>query len=388
MRRYYGRFTAISDPAPTIARCLASINGEQILLGRSRYSSQHGVHQLSRRVSSDASLITTHSSSSTTTTGTTKIITPDERAGSTILNAPRPLFPWRHEVDPLPSVAFSPFRRRDGTRTFLDLAVENIITNIVAFGGLQIPWYKVLGNTWRNDLANSAAFAFSQSVTAVLNSAYRVPWNDDTDHDDLLVNFDSQNESNDKKYNTNNTDCPDVEDMLDELLVQKYQAAHEYGRDQIRVKLQMRPVTAQLNFLFGAPHLTRAEVRQDPSLQQKIPGLFLEAAEVSGGRNFVKFVTSWSEEMMMEQMNRRNEPIVSTTILAQVQVCCDEVFSVRDVATGALLQGDGDDAFRPVFHLVHLEMIVDYNMETGELHKGNWIITDWDDLLDGNIWFM
>eukprot|EP00984_Skeletonema_dohrnii_P028354 scaffold18322_cov96-Skeletonema_dohrnii-CCMP3373.AAC.6 len=74
------------------------------------------------------------------------------------------------------------------------------------------------------------------------------------------------------------------------------------------------------------------------------------------------------------------------TIIAQVSIHCREVFCVKDVATGEILQGYDDQNPRDVTHLVRFEIVVEDELEP-ELKVGRWQITDWDDLLDGNVWF-
>lgn len=342
------------------------------------------------------------SSSSTSTTATADTISATaENLHAKILNSPpQAFFPWRHDINPLQSVVYNPLGGKLTKPTWRDWIVVDVITNMVAVGGLGVPWYKAFAHSWRHDLANSAAFAFSQSVDAVLTSSYRIPWNSDASStatdEELFVSFDSTKSTNGgndhpdgktEHAGADNNEYPNVEDMLDERLVRQYQAAHEYGRDHIRVKLQMRPTSAHLHNLFGIPFLTREEVRHNPSLQDKYSSFLLSMTGV-GTYQIIQAANKWLEHMMIEQMERRSEPIVSTTLMAQVLVHCDEVFSVHDIHTGMLLQGDADGAFHPVIHLVRLEMVIEYNLETSEWQQGHWIITDWDEILEGNIWFL
>jgi hypothetical protein len=81
---------------------------------------------------------------------------------------------------------------------------------------------------------------------------------------------------------------------------------------------------------------------------------------------------------------------LESTIVAQVLIECDEIFSVTDLTTGKIIQGDGE--LRRVPHVVRLEVVVDTQKKYGERGShnelGSWQITDWDDLLDGNIWYL
>jgi hypothetical protein len=63
---------------------------------------------------------------------------------------------------------------------------------------------------------------------------------------------------------------------------------------------------------------------------------------------------------------------------------------VKDLSTGAILQGSEDEKFRKVFHLVRFEMVVDTIPRTHpivpfEMVPRNWQITDIDDHLEGNL---
>jgi len=83
-----------------------------------------------------------------------------------------------------------------------------------------------------------------------------------------------------------------------------------------------------------------------------------------------------------------DEGVIQMTVVAQAVIECDEVFYVRDVGSGEIVQGDGDGKVNEVLHLVRFEMVVDWDWQRREMHTGNWQITDWDDLLDGNIYYL
>lgn len=389
-----------------MVRWLASHHGKRRLVGRSWYSALPHVRPQPFAADPDV-----NSRSNSATNINNDSIPPSSKDGhSTVrrlrnVHGPRPRFPWRHDLDPLPRLVST--QRDLGGRTGVlvvlpqpyDNWVVNFVTCLVANGGLGIPWYQMFGTTWRNELANAAAFAFGQSVSAVLSHAYQVPWNETSDaaEDDgnVMVNFDSNNATYQQKEDKEDDTILDLSSMLDERLVRCYQSAHDQGRDQIRVQLRMRPVVARLDNVIAVPFLTRAEVAKDPSLQQKFREMILTAegygGDVSTYQSFskiVKFINDKATDMMLEQMQRRDEPIISNTIIAQVVVGCNEAFAVRDVDSDALIQGKEGDGLNPVLHLVRLEMQADYNLETKAWRRGQWIITDWDDILDGNVWFM
>lgn len=80
------------------------------------------------------------------------------------------------------------------------------------------------------------------------------------------------------------------------------------------------------------------------------------------------------------------------TVIMQVLVECDEVFSVTDLNNGKILQGHGDGKIRSIPHVVRLEAVLEVRKDNEgsqeEWVLGKWQITDWDDLLEGNIWFV
>ena len=112
------------------------------------------------------------------------------------------------------------------------------------------------------------------------------------------------------------------------------------------------------------------------------------------------FISQGLQEVMERSATLSSNHMASITIVAQVSIQCKEIFCVRDVDSGVVLQGC-EDVQRPrdVTHLVRFEMVVrerlvdaDSNVEEDEdgkwkIEMGRWQITDWDDLLDGNVFF-
>ena len=80
--------------------------------------------------------------------------------------------------------------------------------------------------------------------------------------------------------------------------------------------------------------------------------------------------------------------MLESTIIAQVAIHCREAFSVIDTGLGEVVQGDPDGKPIDVTHLVRFEMVVQASVQGGPSTLGKWQITDWDDLLDGNVWYM
>jgi hypothetical protein len=91
--------------------------------------------------------------------------------------------------------------------------------------------------------------------------------------------------------------------------------------------------------------------------------------------------------MAKKQMRRRGDKKMQMTIVAQVAVQCDEIFLVKDLESDTVLQGDASGEMTDVTHLVRFEIVVDIDSQTGKSEIGRWKITDWDDLLDGNVFW-
>jgi hypothetical protein len=194
-------------------------------------------------------------------------------------------------------------------------------------------------------------------------------------------------------------DAPELEFMMEEKLRKLYKASHEFGRDQMQIVLQTEPIDCELVSLMTIPFLTREAVKKDHSLLHSYRKVYraLTEGKVDG---FDSESTSYFEllkasyQQMIEFGRTRVQVqddvgILESTVIAQVLVTCDEKFSVTDVATGTLVQGNG--ATQTVTHLVRLEVVVQQKFQLGGkgmTEVGSWQIVDWDDLLGGNLWFV
>jgi len=315
--------------------------------------------------------------------------------------------------------------------------------------GLRRPWGY---GRWKRELEEGFLTAFAMGLQGVLVDVYRAPTSieDEEDEDetgdnkddkkDKLHSDDDDNDDDDadtaysvrmdhtidtpiqdadddrpssttkppttsqKKHNTKNTDTiseiqPNLHDMLETNLQSLYHSAHSTAKSKLNIRLECQPKSASLISIFTVPLLTRDEVTQDPALRNLYPDLYqkllvkaMEEMERSDGR---KTQLSWREvygemkEFVEDKVSSQEEEgVVQMTVVAQAMIECEEVFCVRDVELGAVVQGDKDGKMREVSHLVRFEMVVDWDWQREELQIGNWQITDWDDLLDGNIWYL
>lgn len=318
-----------------------------------------------------------------------------------IATPPRAIFPWRHEVEPLPRLID---REVDGgllgpgvPNTAMPPFGEFLFRHFVfqaAAAQLNIPWYeRLLSSKWKQDLADGSAWAFSRAVAGVLSNTYRVPYDDILSHDDVDFQHTTKfGSSQDEEQ------FPESEFMLDEKLRNLYEAAHDSGKEQMLIHLQMKPMSSKLKSMMFIPFLTRAAVKDCPALRHTFRNMAMQLVEKERelGRNLstgeaINISTKQMKELALERVKNHADGygVLEGTVIAQVLVNCNEVFSVKDLATDKLVQGDGQERYIP--HLVRLEMVVEgrfYDNGLSTSHISNWVITDWDDLLGGNLWFI
>ena len=281
----------------------------------------------------------------------------------------------------------------------------SILIHGTAANNLNIPWYALPFSGWKQELADSSAWAFSQAVAGVLSNTYTAPLeriaNDDGDFD---VDFHHTT----RAHSTTKTDDDhaidektlNIDDMLEESLKELYQSAHESGRENIQITLRSKPVSAHFISCFWVPYLTRQQVKEKPNLKrtfQKMQSTVdqklvnMEKATPTS-IDVLRLVFKELDDFSKRQtINHEHYSCVESTVVALVQVECDEIFSVVDLNTDTVLQGHADHKIRRVSHVVRLEQVVNWVMHDTRgffVENGMWQITDWDDLLHGNIFFM
>lgn len=200
--------------------------------------------------------------------------------------------------------------------------------------------------------------------------------------------------------------------MLQRQLRQLYQSAKNHSHpSKVNILLRTIPVSAKIESLFPIFGLSRSLVDDHPHLrhtyrnmlkrlQSKHKEAYLAGRERLNPIEVGSFISQGLQEVMERSATLSSNRMASITIVAQVSIQCKEIFCVRDVDSGVVLQGC-EDVQRPrdVTHLVRFEMVVRERLldadstaeedEDGkwEIEMGRWQITDWDDLLDGNVFF-
>jgi hypothetical protein len=160
------------------------------------------------------------------------------------LHLPRPIFPWRSETELLPR--FIP-----GTPEYAkDIRVPASFRSIVAFCFLNVPWYQLLftGNAHEEDIAHSTSWAFAQAVAGVVSDVYQVPLADIALDDKVNFQFPppegvvlQEGDSDDNKERS------ESESMLARPLRNLFKSAHESGKHQLRIRLEMQPKSTKFH---------------------------------------------------------------------------------------------------------------------------------------------
>lgn len=308
---------------------------------------------------------------------------------------PHVIFPWRHDTELLPRlvVGSDEFKLHGGyygPGDPFNCPIRNMpLFTTFAANLIGVPWYKIPFSGWRQELADSSSWAFTQAVAAMMSNLYRVPFGDiRREEGDIEVDFKhtitTSNTDTEKSVNESETfSSPDLEYMVEEKLRNLYKNAHASGRDQIQIHLQMQTTSVRLLSLMMIPLFTRKESKQQPSTTVPVTKWLMEVASTPPSECVAK---------VQSKLHRYDGYVAyEHTIIAQVLVYCDEVFSVTDLSSGSVLQGYGDGKVRNVPHVVRLETVVEHQLqlekrETKVVIKG-WQITDWDDMLGGNVWF-
>lgn len=194
--------------------------------------------------------------------------------------------------------------------------------------------------------------------------------------------------------------------MLERNLRRLYLGARTHSSSsKVNIVLRTAPHSARLVSMFPVFGLSRALVENHPNLrhtcrnvkrefERKSKKAMLSGKSRLGPIEIGSFLTESLNEILERSAKLSGDGCASITIVAQVSIDCKEIFCVRDVDTDEILQGVGDGRPRDVTHLVRFEMVVrerlvpeDEEDEAWEMEIGRWQITDWDDVLDGNVFF-
>lgn len=185
--------------------------------------------------------------------------------------------------------------------------------------------------------------------------------------------------------------------MLQYSLRNLYQSARQHSHpNKVNIVLRTQPQYAVIESMFPVFGMSRSLVQNHPNLRHSYRNLVKEIQhkerEVGQKLNPVevgKIVMNGFLSLMERSAQLSSDGKGVITIIAQVSIQCREIFCVKDVESGEVLQGEGDGQSRDVTHLVRFEIVLKENFDESpwDMDLGRWQITDWDDLLEGNVWF-
>jgi hypothetical protein len=152
---------------------------------------------------------------------------------------------------------------------------------------------------------------------------------------------------------------------------------------KVEIRLKMIPYDTEFISLYCIPYLSRHNADADPTLKE----FYQRMLEKPSGERAPDLNRLRREHLETGHME--------STVIAQCVVWCNEVFYVRDVRSGKIVQGvdgrndTGEEETKRVPHLVRMErtVLTRKDQSSGKFHniQGDWIITDIDDLLGGNL---
>jgi hypothetical protein len=360
---------------------------------------------------------------------------------TTPTTAPIVYFPWRHEEIPL-------LRLVEGTIehatqgilvTLAKMPQSNATINALAtfYMFLDVPWYELLWySKIKEDLAQSMSYAWTRGVASLLSDM------SDTSDDHIVkdtygIDFHgilstSSGPTILSTKDNNNNNIP-LGSIFEKKLIELYQNAYQKLKSKsssssslsdedngdnvsndnnnndnrsIEIRLKIVPYDMEFISLYSIPYLSRDNATKDPHLLSFYKQM-LQKKGKDRTPDLNKLRKQYLDQGRMESM-----------VIAQCLVWCKEIFYVRDVRTGEILQGtyyddpisssssssgggggtskdnviidDDDDELPRIPHLVRMEktVITESDVVTGGVIRNiqsDWIITDIDDLLGGNL---
>jgi hypothetical protein len=322
----------------------------------------------------------------------------DNEAKEETPKGPVVVFPWRHEEQPLPRwIQGTDEYNRQGHLLYSvnnDTGDSQLNMIVTAYMFLEIPLYQVLlFGRWKEDLTDNMSWAFTRGVAGLLSSLTRTTSTaspnmismNDIVNDTYEVSFHATIGGN-KRTETPNEDIQTVRDpegsvpleqMFQEKVIDLYSAAKGSIAKETEVCLKTYPHTTELVSLYAMPYISRDNIKNDKALLS----FYRELMSMSAIDRPTKLTKLRNEKL--------EAGIMESTVIAQVLVWCNEIFFVKDVESGKILQGsDQHETARNVCHLLRMESTVKTTKDPHGSFKniqGDWIITDIDDLLGGNL---
>mmetsp|Transcript_31006 Transcript_31006/g.47285 ORF Transcript_31006/g.47285 Transcript_31006/m.47285 type:complete len:313 (-) Transcript_31006:278-1216(-) len=286
--------------------------------------------------------------------------------------AAAPIFPWRssptlldrletpNDLSGAPQTSFGRWIRTASVGRYFRASISDLM-----FG------------TWKQPLANDMGWAFQKGLAGLLSNQLSVPMGkidkggDGIEVDTALFRDQSSTNWTDEDIKASKKF---IEETLEERLRSKY--SNILDPDVHDFKFKCRPADYVLEYAYVIPILTREIVARDPSLLEMYRDLDQSILSKSVSPDDI-------QEQVQKLMARVKNGEATFTLIVDMSVKCLESFCISNRETGDIIQGSGDE--QEVYHLVRFENIAQKNKEPS---LGNWIISDWDDLLQGNVWHL
>ncbi len=337
------------------------------------------------------------------------------------------LFPWRHQSSPIPRlVVGTPEHKNIGLlltsksqKVYGNSSLNAIVT---AYMFLNVPWYELFWiSHFQDELSSDIAWSFTQGVASLLSNipssggGDHIPSNrivkessDGTSEIDFCEMIEISRNTENGAYrisvdnNDDNVDGVDsdgsissrnhtipLRKIFDEKAIALYhssisEVANHPETQRFELRLKMVPCDFKFVTLYAIPYLSRRNSKGDPELLDFYNKMLNETSS-----RRAPYLSKLRQEHL------ENKGYMESTIIAQCLVWCDELFHVKNLTTGKIVQGreaDEDESstqMRKIPHLVRMErtVITKKDPSTGNFENEgeDWIVTDIDDLLGGNL---
>jgi hypothetical protein len=162
-----------------------------------------------------------------------------------------------------------------------------------------------------------------------------------------------------------------VKTTLQDNLWSKYTSFFDLSTHDLQLKLQ--PMNYALEHAYVIPVITRDAVAKDSKLLDTYHDLDESIIHNESSYDEVK-------EQVESLIEKAGGSRTTFTLVVDMSVECREQFCVTEKESGTVVQGTKDEE-NTVLHLVRFEMVL-----TKLNTLGSWIISDWDDMLGGNVW--
>jgi len=231
-------------------------------------------------------------------------------------------------------------------------------------------WLELLIGSWKQPVAKDMGWAFQKGLAGLLSRVLSVPMTK-IDKGIAGIDLDTTSPKIESLGNWTEEEDKDAKDFIDGTLEERLRSKYNSIDPKIHdVRFSCKPISYEVEYGHVVPIITREVVAKDPHLLELY-------------QDFIGGSYSDIQEKFKRLLERAKNGDATFTLVVDVSVQCLERFYIADKETGDIIQGSNTE--EEVCHLVRFENTV----RQDEKHPfGDWIITDWDDLLEGNVWYI